>query len=186
MKSIVITAALLSLASLASATVVEIPLPGLLGNYQNAEYSTTIVLPGYPAVIHGASFRVSGTTTLGQVNCSVVGGGVYPVPMEMYAWMNDDSPSRSWYAEDIAAMAAGGSFSWTKSFIPLAGSPTWSFLMDGVGTIYLHGADPYSVCGVSASPSASSVVTEAVFIIDADFPILVEPSTWGKIKALYR
>jgi hypothetical protein len=30
------------------------------------------------------------------------------------------------------------------------------------------------------------VITEAVLIIDAEFPVTAEPSTWGKVKALYR
>jgi hypothetical protein len=83
---------------------------------------------------------------------------------------------------------SAGAFGWTAVFHPTPPTTTtWNFLMDGMGEISLFGSpaiylDP---CSESSAPPTLTV-TEAVLIVDADFPIAVEPSTWGKIKALYR
>jgi hypothetical protein len=81
-----------------------------------------------------------------------------------------------------------GAFSWTAAFqaVPPSGS-TWDFLLDGTAEINLWGEPSGFILICSpASPSPTLTVTEAVLIIDGDFPIATETSTWGRIKALYR
>lgn len=184
-KQIVLAATALLVASSAHATVIEIPLPGLLGSYQNTSHTVSVVLPASPAVIHGASFRVSGTKVAGQMYCDEpFPPSVQPLPIALSAELPADDFSSAWFAEDPAVMTASGAFTWTSAFYPVPFSATWSFLMDGIANLTFLGADPGTWCQVLSSPSA--VITEAVFIIDADFPIPIEASTWGKIKALYR
>ena len=63
----------------------------------------------------------------------------------------------------------------------------WNFLLDGVATVTFYGGGtPYIAMCPGSSPPPTVTVTEAVFIIDAEFPDLIKPTTWGQIKALYR
>jgi hypothetical protein len=59
--------------------------------------------------------------------------------------------------------------------------------MDGAADIHLFGAASgyVGICSETSVPPTLTV-TEAVLIIDAEFPLAVQPSTWGSIKALYR
>jgi hypothetical protein len=118
------------------------------------------------------------------LDCSSDGGGVSPLPMDLGAYMTANGPASFWIASDHTQGQTTGPFSWTALFHNTPPTATWSFLMDGIGDVTLVGADPGTWCNVLASPS--TVITEAVFIIDAEFPVAVEPSTWGKVKALYR
>jgi hypothetical protein len=180
--------AVLLSAAVAQATVIEVPLPGLLGDYplslSNGTRTVTVVLPQAPSAIHGASFRVSGTTMVGQADCEE-SGGLLPFPMSVEAYMYADTPANVWYASDHSVGTVSGAFSWTAQFRPTPPTTTtWSFFMDGVADISLDGSDPFTWCNVLVHPT--SHITEAVLILDADFPVAVQPSTWGRIKSLYR
>ena len=79
-----------------------------------------------------------------------------------------------------------GRFEWRAQFRPSPHTTTWSFLMDGEADISLFGA-PAGLVGlcwpVSSPPTA--VVEEAVLIVDAEYAVPVEATSWGRIKALY-
>jgi hypothetical protein len=174
-------------AASAHATVIAIPLPGLLGTYpvdeQNTTRTVTFQLPDPPTIVRGASLRVSGTTEVGLILCD---GKLYPWPTSLTAYM-EDTPSHYWFADEGMPFTAGA-FSWTAAFqaVPPSGS-TWDFLLDGTAEINLWGEPSGFILICSpASPSPTLTVTEAVLIIDGDFPIATETSTWGRIKALYR
>jgi hypothetical protein len=174
------------LAPLAHAVVVEIPLPGLLGDYplseSNGTRTTTFHLPQAPSVIHSASFRISGTAVLGSANCDEFGDGSWA--MEYFSDMKDAS-LKLWLSAPHPPVIPSGPFGWTAPFSTSDGA-TWDFLMDGEGEISLYGAPTalLGLCQQGVVPSGT--VTEAVLIIDAEFPVATEPSTWGRIKALYR
>jgi hypothetical protein len=99
----------------------------------------------------------------------------------------DASPGL-WYASVPDAGTVSGAVAWTAAF---QGTPpaitTWSFLLDGSGEVMLSGA-PAGLIGtcteIISTPSA--VIDEAVIIIDAEFAVPVQASTWGGVKALYR
>jgi hypothetical protein len=90
-------------ASTALAEIIEIPLPGLLGTYpvdaQNAERTISFQLSQPPTIIHGASFRVSGTTETGTLMCDDV-SSVWPTALEAsmgaslldFWWATGDMP----------------------------------------------------------------------------------------------
>jgi len=169
------------------ADVVEVPLSGLLGPYPISENETgrTVVfhLPDPPSEIYGVSFRLSGIHNMGSITCEW--GGPYDWPMVFEATMNDGQGAY-WFAEDFTMPA--GEFSWTLPFTHIAGnSPTWDFLLDGSGEIMLYGY-PAGLVGLCFEDPVepSGVITEAVLLVDGEFPIAVETSTWGRIKALYR
>lgn len=176
-------------ASLVHAEIVEISLPGLLGNYplseSNGTRTTTFQLPQMPSVIHGASFRIAGTAVLGSADCDEYGENA-DWPMEFFAYMTD-ATLKLWLASPAPPpITPDGSFAWTAPFHTF-NAATWAFLLDGEGEISLRGA-PTALIGGCHEPWVvpSGTVTEAVLIIDAEFPVAVESSTWGRIKALYR
>ena len=173
----------------ANAVVIEIPLPGLLGAYpldeSHGTRTVTVVLPQIPTAIHGASFRVSGTTVVGSITCEW-GPGLWPTDIEA---IMDAGNVHYWFASDHTHMPqVSGPFAWTADFRPTPPlGTTWEFLMDGEAQVQLYGAPAILVglCFLNPSPP-SAVVEEAVLIIDAEFPVSIDASTWGAIKALYR
>jgi len=175
-------------AQLAEAVVIEIPLPELLGSYPTGETdgtrTATFHLPQAPSVIHGVSFRIAGTAVLGSADCDEFGENA-AWPMEYFSDMKDAS-LKLWLAAPHPPVDPNGSFGWTAPFETSNGA-TWGFLMDGEGEVSLFGA-PTALVGGCHEPwiVPSGSVTEAVLIVDAEFPVATEPSTWGKIKALYR
>ncbi len=171
----------------AAAEVVEIPLPGVLGIYSfgpsNCCRTVSFQLPKVPLAIHGASFRVSGTTEVGSYEC--YWDGLHPWSTLLWASMIDKPGIDGWIANGPMPQQPGV-FSWTATFHSNPSTATWGFLMDGQAQITVVGVpSEYSeICyPVSASPTLT--VTEAVLTIDAEFPVPVEPTSWGRIKALY-
>ena len=79
-----------------------------------------------------------------------------------------------------------GTFEWTGQFHANPSTTTWEFLMDGQAEISLFGAPAglVDLCWpLTAYPTGT--VEEAVLFVDAEFPVAVEPTSWGRIKALY-
>jgi hypothetical protein len=184
---VVLVGAMVVAANWVNGEIVEIPLPELLGVYpldeHNATRTTTFELPDVPVLIYGASFRVSGTATVGSVSCEW--GGPYAWTMDIYASMQDTSFAHVWLAS--AAMPQDpGPFAWTAEFWRTPPTTTWGFLMDGEADLSLTGGPLplVDLCWpVSEFPRAT--VVEAVLIVDAEFPVPVEATSWGRIKALY-
>lgn len=171
----------------AGATIVEIPLPDLLGTYplneQEAERTASFVLPTTPTAINGVWFRLAGTQQVGEIMCE--SGGPYPWPMDFLAALSDPTLPGQWLSFSPMPEVTGP-FEWTAAFISYSQGMTWDFLLDGEDDITLWGL-PMALVGLCwgiVSPTAE--VTEAVLIIDAEFPVPVESSTWGRVKALFR
>lgn len=175
------------LPAVARADIVEIPLPGLVGPYpvneQTATRTVTLQLPQRPDLIRGASLRITGTSAIGVANCGGIGEAEL-WPMEFIAEM-PDGVTDTWMAFHEPSYSPG-QFIRTALFEPLSGTASWEFLMDGEGQVGLTGApaSAQTVCDPVLLPTGN--ISEAVFIIDADFPLPVRVSTWGRIKALYR
>lgn len=175
------------IATAASAEVVEISLPALLGHYPvspgNTSRTVAFQLPRIPTVIHGVSFRVVGTSNIGVANCHGIGTADL-WPMEFVAEMKYSSDDY-WRALEDPSYASG-SFTRTSEFEGTTEATTWEFLMDGAGEVTLFGSplSTLELCDPILVPTGN--ITEAVLIVDAEFTLAVEPSTWGRIKALYR
>jgi hypothetical protein len=168
------------------AEVIEIPLPGLLGSYPleypNATRTAAFQLPAPPLEIHGASFRISGTAGVGSIVCEW--GGPYPWPMMLSASMRAEF-ARFWFAEQ-SMPEVPGPFQWTAQFHANPPTTTWEFLMDGVAEVSLFGA-PAGLVDLCwpVGPYPTGTVEEAVLIVDAEFPVPVAETSWGRIKALF-
>jgi hypothetical protein len=178
---------LLLLASSARALTVEIQVPGLIGPYPISPSvttrSTSVKLPAIPTVINSVSLRITGTQAMGHLVCPL--GTFQDWPMLFYGSMQQDEDH--WWLAPYSP-ASDGSFTQTLSFAP---SPpegaSWEFLMDGTGMVQLFGNPNFleGPCWEDAV-APTGEVTEAVLIIEGDFALPVESSTWGRIKALYR
>lgn len=177
-------AAILLLAVPARATMVEVPLPGLHGFYNepNGSRTVTFQMADPPGAVYGVSLRVSGTQNIGSIVCEW--GGPFPWPMQVFAEM-EDAPNGWWYTG--ASPDLDESFTRSGSFSPTSSSVTWTFLMDGTGTItfYYTPAGLVGLCFIDPVPPTGEI-TAATLLVDGDFPIRIEPTTWGRIKALYR
>lgn len=189
MKTSVVIFSLLLCATPAASEIIEIPVPNLLGSYagEGDSRTTTVVLPMQPTAINSVSLRIGGTALLGEVMCEQA-GVMAPSDWPMDFSAHFDAGEGSWVAGPRVPHDASGSFTDTRAFfsIPSVG-PTWAFLADGNAEVEFQGAAALLVglCfEVVTYPSA--VLDEAVLIIDADFPVPVATSTWGRIKALYR
>lgn len=66
------------------------------------------------------------------------------------------------------------------------GVSSWGFLLDGTGTIRIHGTNSVGPnCVPVAPPPEASLATVEVRIY-GDVATPVEPTSWGRIKALYQ
>lgn len=170
----------------ARAEIVEVALPGLTGVYpvddETLSRTATITLPKLPRVIHGASFRIVATGTIGAANCGGI-GHLDAWPMEYIAEINDEGGA--WIAYQEPHYQAG-QFGTEAAFEPIINPSTWDFLLDGQCDVILSGTPASALLSCDPIVVPTGTVLEAYFIIDAEFELPVEPTTWGRIKALYR
>jgi hypothetical protein len=167
------------------AEVIEVPLLALHGTYaEGATISRTAAfqLERGPVVVHGAWLQLSGVATAAETECD--GGGTYPWPVDFSASMEDVFSGGLWIAGG-ATSGDEGAFDIVDGFWPIVGA-TWEFLKDGAGEIELYGT-PAPLVGMCwpITPPPEVIIEEAVLIVDADFPVPAEGTTWGALKALY-
>lgn len=185
--SLVLTAVLCLLQMPARAEVLQIHVPGLIGTYPvgpgNYTRSVTITLPKLPDQIHGASFWIYGGGTVGVVDCGNPGqADVWP--MEYIAEMQDGEGG-AWIAYHEPNYVPG-QFIRAAAFEQFSGMEDWDFRMDGEAELVLSGAPSSAMSGCDPIVAPTGSIFDAYFFLDADFPVAVEATTWGRIKALYR
>jgi hypothetical protein len=196
MKSILLVAVAFAFigANVHSTEIVEIQLPQLLGSYCVTSACTShhdihFQLPRVPLAIHDVRIHISGTVNPGQYDCDF-GDGLpivpHPYSMEFFASMPDTVGGYPWVV-DGGSPEEAGQFDLTIPFRELYGWPvTWDFLNAGYGNFEFSGM-PHGLlvdCQVLIWPEA--VIEQAALIIEGDFEVGVESSTWGSIKSLFR
>ena len=140
-----------------------------------------------PAAVRSVSIRLSGETVVRQWFCDL--DPPFDLPVDLYVEIPDPVTGGFWYTYGTAALGTGA-FEITRTFYPYApkyfGEPTWDFLRMGVGVVGLSGggAPIIDICWPIGVLSEATV-TGAFLVIDGDFPIPVEPTTWGRIKSLF-
>ena len=191
---------LLVLVALAIATtgamateLVEIQLPQLEGSYCfdscTSTRSVEFTLGRLPLAIYDVRIHISGTVNVGQYTCDFGDGIPFSpaaFPMEFLAAMKDTVGGYSWMA-DTASPMKSGSFDMVTSFRELYGWPvTWDFLLGGHGSFWFTGMPPGLLvdCWLLVWPEAT--IEHASLIIEGDFEVGVEQSTWGSIKSLFQ
>lgn len=175
----------------AQAEIVELPLPSTLHGVYTCEFSATrsaeFTLKPMPAVVRSVSIRLRGETNVRQWFCDL--DPPFDLPVELYVFMPDPVTGGEWYTHGVAASETGP-FDITLKFYPYwpahLGQPTWDFLCAGGGSVVLwgDGAPIIDICWPIGELS-TAYVSGAVLVIDGDFPIPVEPTTWGRIKSLF-
>ncbi len=164
------------------AEVIEIPLPGLLGEYP-AVRTVTFQLPGLPDAIHGAAFCIAGAAQVGVADCGIPGeANLWPL---VFTARMQDTPNQDWEATHEPKYLTG-LFTWTADFGATTDSTTWDFLMDGEAEIGLTGVPLEDLNSCTPVLVPYGEVTEAVLILDVEFLLAVESTTWGRVKQLYR
>jgi hypothetical protein len=186
---------LLGAVTSASATITEIPLPELVGQYPAGFSGRTanFHLPGRPAVIRSVSLHARGTAEVGLLLCDLYKPTSFPWYTRVAGWM-EAAPGFGWsveYPNSPGAPPMSGAFEWTVAFIPRAYSgpdtTSWYFLQDGEGSLTFNGdAEGYVLLCHEASPPPTVQIDEISLIIDADYPVPAVSNTWGQVKAIYR
>ena len=180
-----------------STEIVEVQLPQLIGWYGfdgstcMCNRTVSFHLDRMPTVVSHVWLHLSGTVNVGQYTCDPDPGygpppTIYPYQMEFVAAMKDTVGGHWWMADDRSP-AESGQFELTILFEELYGWPvTWDFLRGGHANIEFSGGPGMLLvdCPVLVWPDAT--ITSASVRVEGEFPVAVEGSTWGGIKALYR
>jgi hypothetical protein len=185
----------------AHATEVEIPLSELSGSYtfsyaaRQFTREMTVRFDRLPITIYSASIRLQGYTDRGWWECQIPPLPL-PVPVDMYftATMSDSITGGSWRARTFirCPVEVYGltpyppcHFDVVISFQAL-NDASWDFLRAGRAHIVLLGEPGYTETSFECThvdPEGHLLL--ATLIVDADYQIGTEPSTWGSIKALF-
>jgi hypothetical protein len=164
-------------------------LPDLIGHYSGAAPETRTALFDLgvaPRIVRGAKIGLVGGATVGVLVCPdpiTLEPREFPWPFELDATIKDAAPGDFWIAGGWTANEAGP-FAILDDFRPLGGG--WTFLDDGKGQVDLRVVPTgYIAECIPTVVPALLIVTEAYLVLDAEFPVPVETTTWGQIKALY-
>lgn len=192
MKNLAIALGLvLALARPAVATVIEVPVPELVGTHSCAHtneswcsQNVAIHLPVIPAVIHSVSLRIEGTASFATFSCGT-SGPPFVVPTTLVAYLHDPGVFQGdlWWA--LHSNAASGPIAYTQPFEVQQG--TWAFLLDGTATLefFLDATGSIDDCDL-AGPRDSTTLTSATLLVDGDLPTPTARRSWGHLKAIYR
>ena len=172
--------------SWAAGEVVEIALPELVGRYFDYELNQrrcSFELPQAPTVVHGASLHLVGRATVRMSWCGFGSMEPYPEAFRLFATMPDTETGGAWGSTLWATES--GAFDVSLPFGTRSGA-TWAFLDDKTGQIEANSMGcpvvdscfPVTIC-------SEAFVEQAFLVLDAEFPVPVDESTWGRIKALF-
>jgi hypothetical protein len=173
--------------------LVEIDLPQLEGMYCfdtcGSSRLVDFQLDRLPLAIEGVRIHISGTVSVGQEMCDYGDGllmGPFPYPMALVAQMMDTVGGHPWFAGAPLADESGN-FDMVVPFRGLYGWPvTWDFLLSGHVKFSFAGEGSGLIpeCWITELPEAT--IEHASLIIEGEFEVGVEQSTWGSIKSLFR
>ena len=186
---IVLTA--LALSESVPAEVVEVPLPELQGRYFIEDTVTRYArfqMDAAPLSIAGVSIRITGTHILGEIWCELASPITVPLPYSVaFTASIPDTVNGYWWMAADKSQLLSGDFEITMPFREIYGwYVTWDFLLAGYGEVRLDGppAGYVLLCNPTIWPDAT--VTNAVLLVEGEFPVGTDQSTWGSIKALFR
>jgi hypothetical protein len=177
----------------AHATKIEIPLPQVSGAYittynSTVSRQTTFRFDRLPIDIYGVSIKLKGKSFPGVWWCDYTQPITLARRIVFVATMSDSVTAGVWRAERMIGnwdQESPFEFEVEIAFLPQS-SASWDFLRAGRGTLVLKGL-PETVPGgfdcISYYPAAT--VYLATLVVDADYQIGTEQSTWGSIKALF-
>jgi hypothetical protein len=140
-------------------------------------------LGGRVTEVNGAWIRWSGSVTAGWGDCQggqfrwASGIAVYLDHVGLDAW-------RAGVAVD--AVLPERIFNNQNQDFVSSGDPGWDFLSDGRGEVIVSIYAALYICGEMRVPPTATL-GDATLVLDAVIePVPVQPTTWGRVKALYR
>jgi hypothetical protein len=167
-----------------------VPLPELTGEYPGATPTTRTAsfdLGVAPTLVRGAKISLVGGATVGVLTCPdeiTLEPREFPWVFELDATMNDAATGGFWISSGTTS-SEGGPFETLRAFYRIFGAG-WTFLNDGTGQVDLRVVPTgYIAECIPTVVPVVAIVTEAYLVLDAEFPVPVETTTWGQIKALY-
>jgi len=181
----------LVLSDSAPAEVVEVPMPELRGRYFAEDtitrYASIQMYPA-PLSIAGVSIRITGTHIFGEIWCETGGGFMVPQPYPVAFHASiPDTVNGDWWMASQSAQLPSGDFEITMPFQQLYGwYVTWDFFLAGYAEVRLDGPGAGFILTCTPTIWPDATVTDAVLLVDGEFPAATEQSTWGSIKALFR
>jgi hypothetical protein len=174
------------------AEVVDISLPGICGFYSaDSSYSANtrtadFTLSRIPTTVYDVFIRLIGVADTGLLNCEGAYGQriIGPWDTDYDISMLDNTSGNLWIAnflyEDSSSTLDTTRTFWTNS------GATWDFLINGAGSVTLRWLPmiPVTACSLLRTPNV--IITEVHLIIDGEFPVPTENTTWGRIKEIYK
>jgi hypothetical protein len=193
MKSLSIALGLLLvLVCRAVATVIEVPLPELVGTYTCAAYpysngcdrTVAIHLPVNPAVIHSVSLRVNGTMIPTIFTCDIYPPAPHGVLLTAELYEPGNTHDYCWVYRPVTQE---GPMVYFETLQPYPANMTWAFLLDGAAELHFRvdGSSVIPECGPTG-PYQPTTVESAALLVDGDFPTPVARHSWGHLKSIYR
>jgi len=187
----------LSTATTLGAEMVSVRLPTIEGRYfvdlsvpaiyydRDAHFE----LERIPLTVSGVSIHISGSFVVGQTQCDFDGLPPLPEPfpqhIEYFASM-DDTINGGVFGAATTSPTESGSFEYTLPFSGIPGHViSWDFLKAGYGALHMNiNFISFPECSILVWPEAT--IEDAELIIEGEFPVAVDQSTWGSIKSLFR
>ena len=166
LSCVVLSTVLLGAASQVCAVTLEVPLPGLVGNYSTPGTKTASFDFGTSFVgINDVHIRCTGTITAGLGYGDGVEGPPGPIswPAHINAVM-DDEQGENW----IASVGYIGPFDEQEQFTAYPGE-TWEFLLDGQGEVSAY-LSPLIIMGGTMYVPPSGSISAAYLVVDAIVP----------------
>ena len=167
--------------------IVEVSLPELNGYYGDSiiTRSAHFNLARIPNEVHNVSIKLRGVADTGLLNCEGAYGQMILGPW----WTNYDismldyTSGQLWKAnftyEDSSSV-----LDTTRTFWAGSGA-TWEFLKSGQGDLILRWYPLGIILLCSSIREPNVTIYDANLIIDGEFPVPIEKTTWGAIKSIY-
>ena len=179
-----------------SAETVSVPLPMIQGRYYvdinppvtlHYHRQEHFELARVPLSVSGAWLHVSGTFVAGETSCWLYDPAdqdTFAQKIELFASLNDTTgvwdPIADWMTG-----TESGPLEYTTPFLRASREVNWEFLKAGYGLVGMTVTFMiFPECSVLIWPEAT--IEQAELIIEGEFAVAVDQSTWGGIKALYR
>ena len=163
---------------------IEVEMSDLVWEYSDPqsgfhEGSATYSIAPTPTSIDSAFVRFVGTAELGVLECPELVDWAF----QLTAWFS--VPGSSVHRLASKLVWESGQFDLTAELLSFGEGASLDFLLEGTGTVELEGFSAVTICPVGHSYSLATV--ESVYLlVEGDFLVATETSSWGGIKCLYR
>jgi hypothetical protein len=184
-------ASMFLVAMAAAASAREVPLPALVGHYDQDsgfERSVTIELDVAPSRVESMALYLKGTTTTGQLIC--FGSDAMSMwPADLSAYIHDFIENAYWYVEQFTPEEGeplqSYDFEMTVIFRGLFG-PSWDFIEAGSFKLDFSASGPPYIGICSADQAPATAIDDAVLIVNlVAHQLPIEGKSWGGVKTLF-